>query len=873
MKAIITLILLVVCIGTVKAQMESIKHDGKIILEGAGLAKLSENGNVEIVSGPHPSIKIGYQEEETKKFYQSDTNNIPKWKWHTSIPIYVRGNFLGYRSVFSLVLEPGDSVRIEYEGNNMTFTGRGADKCQLIYLLQRIKDSLAGLPEYHRQLTLWPRFKSVKNFMIWDSYLNTMLRCCTPLVESYKSFLSPFAFNAIKVNLFTWIEDARIQAFLTLRGQAPQQSRKGNDPIVNQAGLSNSDLIVMYDSMFNSPAAHWLQYEAPLVTDPAYLYHKIILDVYREKKMFFKESDTSILDREKYEMFYNAAKKKYKGIIREAVLSYIFWYTRGAFYKVGFTPEIEKILADYYSQSKYPEYKEYTRKSELEQRTRHNKRVAPDFSLKDAYGQVFTQEKLKGKVAIIDFWYTGCVGCVEMKSALNEVKLHFKGDSNVVFVSISIDENKDIWLKNIIQKKNGDSHNIDIYTGGKGSSHEVIKRYGVAGYPSLHIINPFNKVLYAKQAPDLNDEERGRLLELIQNQAVLTMDGPYVFHNGDSSVIYSIAGTSVTTSQHLKDQATVLQVQSDIYNQTFPVSLKNGHKAEKSVYAKPEKLLALSDIEGNFDMFRKLLQANGVIDEKFNWIFSNGHLILIGDMFDRGNQVTECLWLIYSLEEKAKISGGYVHYILGNHEIMNLRGNHRYVQQKYSRNADLLKIKLPRLYGENSELGRWLRTKNVMEKVGDILFVHGGISDDVSQTNLSVDEINELLRPYYASVNIDSSNSALMKINSTSTSPFWYRGYYAEVNLRPSMQQIDDVLQRFGVNQIITGHTIVEGSISAHYNGKVINTDTEHARGKSEALLVEGSTYYRVNTNGNKTLLFPSETLLKYSPDKATSVN
>ncbi len=59
-------------------------------------------------------------------------------------------------------------------------------------------------------------------------------------------------------------------------------------------------------------------------------------------------------------------------------------------------------------------------------------------------------------------------------------------------------------------------------------------------------------------------------------------------------------------------------------------------------------------------------------------------------MFDRGEQVTECLWLIYSLEEKAKAVGGYVHFVLGNHEIMNLQGDFRYVQEKYKITAQVM---------------------------------------------------------------------------------------------------------------------------------------------------------------------------------------
>jgi hypothetical protein len=117
------------------------------------------------------------------------------------------------------------------------------------------------------------------------------------------------------------------------------------------------------------------------------------------------------------------------------------------------------------------------------------------------------------------------------------------------------------------------------------------------------------------------------------------------------------------------------------------------------------------------------------MDSAYNWIFGDGHLVLTGDFFDRGDQVTEVLWLIYSLEDKAKAVGGYVHFVLGNHEIMNLSGDLRYLHPKYVQNTVLLNEDyMGSLYGESSEIGRWLRTKNIVEKVGTILFAHAGIS-------------------------------------------------------------------------------------------------------------------------------------------------
>ena len=116
-------------------------------------------------------------------------------------------------------------------------------------------------------------------------------------------------------------------------------------------------------------------------------------------------------------------------------------------------------------------------------------------------------------------------------------------------------------------------------------------------------------------------------------------------------------------------------------------------------------MLILSDIEGNFGAFRKLLQANHVIDDNFNWTFEKNHLVLIGDFVDRGTMVTEVLWLIYSLEEKAKAAGGYVHYILGNHEIMNMSNDLRYVQDRYIRNAALMSRSYMQLFGPDAEIG------------------------------------------------------------------------------------------------------------------------------------------------------------------------
>ena len=345
------------------------------------------------------------------------------------------------------------------------------------------------------------------------------------------------------------------------------------------------------------------------------------------------------------------------------------------------------------------------------------------------------------------------------------------------------------------------------------------------------------------------------------NQTIFSIsnDGPYVLYRNtnilikqveDSNGFKTVKADSVSLSQK---ELLELKVKTDEPGKTFTVKLKRRLENEKSEFTGPEKMFVLSDIEGNFRAFRRLLQGNGVIDSDFNWIFGKGHLVLTGDFFDRGAQVTEVLWLIYSLEEKAKAAGGYVHFVLGNHEIMNMSGDLRYVHPKYMENARLMNEDYMKLYNDSTELGKWLRTKNVAEKIGDILFVHGGISAPVNQAEIPVARINKLARPYYADSTYQYPDVKVSLLYSD-FGPFWYRGYYTGNPIAP-ITQIDSTLSFFGVKHIATGHTMIADTISMRYNGKLFNTDVHHLSGKSEGLLIEGNKFYRTDAVGQKFLL------------------
>lgn len=273
--------------------------------------------------------------------------------------------------------------------------------------------------------------------------------------------------------------------------------------------------------------------------------------------------------------------------------------------------------------------------------------------------------------------------------------------------------------------------------------------------------------------------------------------------------------------------------------------LKKDLENEMSEHRDYTRMFVVSDIEGNFKSFRNLLIKSGVIDKQYRWTFGDNRLVIVGDCFDRGEEVSECLWMIYLLEEKARKEGGYVHFILGNHEIMNMNGDWRYMHPKYAvrKNGDATAI-----YEGNYQLWRWLCTKNIIEKIGDILFVHGGIANELIQLNLSVKEINELARPFYTKSSQVFANPVLSLLFHHNTSPFWHRGYYLGTC---SEEEIDMTLAHFKVSAIVTGHTLI-GKVDGFFNNKVFNVNTDHSSGNSEGLLIRKGKFYRMPLKGKK---------------------
>lgn len=355
-----------------------------------------------------------------------------------------------------------------------------------------------------------------------------------------------------------------------------------------------------------------------------------------------------------------------------------------------------------------------------------------------------------------------------------------------------------------------------------------------------------------------------------------SVDGPYIYDLQDSIEVVKVGHSHdsifYVESKILKKESNQLfecEV-SNLDKDNFLFSLMDTYSIPKEKYNSQEKIFVTSDIEGNFNAFYSMLVGSGIMDKEYNWTFGNGHLVIAGDMVDRGNNVMPCLWLLYKLEQDAKEVGGKVHFILGNHDVMNIQLDVRYVRPKYIKLAKILsgeeneKKAYQFLMSKNNELVKWITTKNAVEKIGKNLILHGGISPDVVDAKLSINEINNLVRKHITEHLIrEPGDNNRANLVFGRMGPLWYRGLvinYKEHYEKVSLGELNEILKFYDVDHIIIGHTIVDDQVTSDFNNKVIRVDIKHSTkkfsGKSQGLLILENKYFRVFDNGEKSFLF-----------------
>ena len=194
-----------------------------------------------------------------------------------------------------------------------------------------------------------------------------------------------------------------------------------------------------------------------------------------------------------------------------------------------------------------------------------------------------------------------------------------------------------------------------------------------------------------------------------------------------------------------------------------------------------DRVVAISDIHGAYGPMVATLKNAGVLDDELAWSGGDTHLVIVGDILDRGPESRAAMDLLMRVEDEAAIAGGKVHVLIGNHEAMNLVGDLRYVsKEEYAAFGDdelaedrdtwfaayaadrsgaeptaALRAEFDRSYpigffahrrafSSNGKYGRWLSQKPVVVVINETAFVHGGVSPMIGQIGL--DGVNGRLR-------------------------------------------------------------------------------------------------------------------------------
>lgn len=190
------------------------------------------------------------------------------------------------------------------------------------------------------------------------------------------------------------------------------------------------------------------------------------------------------------------------------------------------------------------------------------------------------------------------------------------------------------------------------------------------------------------------------------------------------------------------------------------------------------RVVTIGDVHGSYDKLLRLLRGTELVDNQLAWKGGETHLVLVGDMVDRGPDDRQVLDLVRRLQMEAPEAGGRVHALLGNHEVMNMSGDLRYVSEKGFRDflpqedkkqrnlamqrfrntvgpgVPLINIKPafeerfpPGYFGRlqafwhGGDYGSWLLEQPAAIKINGVVFLHGGLTQEVAEQGL--DGINE----------------------------------------------------------------------------------------------------------------------------------
>jgi hypothetical protein len=314
-----------------------------------------------------------------------------------------------------------------------------------------------------------------------------------------------------------------------------------------------------------------------------------------------------------------------------------------------------------------------------------------------------------------------------------------------------------------------------------------------------------------------------------------------------------------------------------------------------------DRIVAVGDIHGAHDQFVKILQVAKVIDARQRWIAGGAVLVQTGDVVDRGADSKRTLDLLRRLETEAPRAGGRVVPLVGNHEVMNMSGDLRYVsageyqafrtsesealrervsaavltraeaaarssgerfdrdgfRDRFMTETPLGLIEHQIAFGPEGQYGRWLRARDTVARINGVLFLHGGISPAAAA--LGCDGINDTVRGELKALPADAARIAAF-LATREDGPLWYRGLAVDSEADRA-GDLTTMLERFQARAMVIGHTVpATNRITTRFGGRVVQIDTGmlggtiYPGGRASALEIKDGRFEAIYEDGREPL-------------------
>jgi len=244
-------------------------------------------------------------------------------------------------------------------------------------------------------------------------------------------------------------------------------------------------------------------------------------------------------------------------------------------------------------------------------------------------------------------------------------------------------------------------------------------------------------------------------------------------------------------------------------------------------FPQARRIVAIGDVHGDLGAARSALVLAGAIGEKDQWIGGDLVVVQTGDQLDRGDEEQAILDFFYRLADEAQGAGGAFHILNGNHELMNIALDLRYVTpggyQDFAdtphnaQDPELAEYK-PEHRGRvaafrpGGPYAMMFSKRNTIVIVGDSAFVHGGILP--KHVDYGLEKFNEEVRAWAA-----GTSPKPVDIQ-TKTSPVWTRLYSMGPD-ESACETLSETLAALKVNRLVVGHTVQKNGIQSYCNDQV----------------------------------------------------